>query len=93
MPRGSKKGEYRGGRKKGTPNRSTAELREMLTMVVNKEFDNLEETLSKIEKENGPKARFDSFMKIVDFSLPKLKGIEFKGADDQSIKIEIKKTK
>ena len=29
MPRGSRPGEHRGGRKKGTPNRTTAEIREL----------------------------------------------------------------
>lgn len=29
MPRGSKPGEYRGGRKKGTPNKATAGIREI----------------------------------------------------------------
>lgn len=29
MPRGSQKGERRGGRKKGTPNKATAEIREL----------------------------------------------------------------
>ena len=33
MPRGSKPGERRGGRKKGTPNKTTAEAREAFRMV------------------------------------------------------------
>jgi hypothetical protein len=33
MPRGSKPGERRGGRKKGTPNRVTADAREAFRMV------------------------------------------------------------
>lgn len=82
-----------GGRKKGTPNKKTEELRGIISMVLNKEFANLEETLDKIEKESGAKAKYDSICKLIGYALPQMKAIEFNAKEDQSIKIEIKKTK
>lgn len=91
MPRGAKKGERRGGRKKGTPNIKTAELRDLVTQLLDKEFGNIETMLKKIEKENGTKAKFECLIKLVDYALPKLKAIEFSAPEDQELKITIKK--
>ncbi len=45
MPRGSKPGERRGGRKKGTPNKVTAELRQMLKSFCDEAVPKLPEML------------------------------------------------
>jgi hypothetical protein len=42
MPRGSKPGERRGGRKKGTPNKVTADTRRAFQLVYENQLDNLE---------------------------------------------------
>jgi hypothetical protein len=45
MPRGSKPGERRGGRKKGTPNKATSEAREAFQLVYERQLPNLERWL------------------------------------------------
>lgn len=45
MPRGSKPGERRGGRKKGTPNKITREKRELLAVLLDKRLPDLDEMI------------------------------------------------
>jgi|TARA_B110000459_G_C16622175_1_gene502432 hypothetical protein len=61
-------GKKFGGRQKGTPNRSTKELRTILMNVLYNEFDNIEESLESLE----PKVRLELAIKLIPFILPKL---------------------
>ena len=58
-----------GGRKKGTPNRLTRELRDVLKDVVYQELSLVQENLSKLD----PKDRIDLLTKLIPFVCPKIK--------------------
>ena len=61
-----------GGRGPGTQNKLTAEMREALGAVLGGEIDQLPKFLAKLE----PKERLDVVVKLLEFALPRLKGIE-----------------
>ena len=58
-----------GGRQKGTPNRLTREVRDILKDVVYQELSLVQENLSKLE----PKDRIDLLIKLIPFVCPKIK--------------------
>ena len=58
-----------GGRKKGTPNRLTRELRDVLKDVLYQELSFVQENLSKLD----PKDRIDLLIKLIPFVCPKIK--------------------
>lgn len=56
-----------GGRTKGTPNKTTAETKEMLQKVISKEIDNLGEMLEQLE----PLERVNAIAKLLPYIVPK----------------------
>ncbi len=60
-----------GGRRKGTANRLTSELRETLKQFVEGELSEIPELV----KELTPKERLDFFLKVAPFVLPKVDNI------------------
>ena len=56
-----------GGRTKGTPNRTTAETKELLQKIVNKEIDNLSLLLEQLE----PNERINAISKLLPYIVPK----------------------
>jgi hypothetical protein len=56
-----------GGRAKGTPNRTTAETKELLQSIVSNELDNILVLLQKLE----PKERIDAVIKLLPYIVPK----------------------
>lgn len=60
-------GKKFGGRTKGTPNRTTAETKELLQNIVGKELDKLGLMLSKLE----PIERVNAISKLLPYILPK----------------------
>ena len=61
-----------GGRGPGTQNKLTGEMREALGAVLGGEIGQLPKFLAKLE----PKDRLDVVVKLLEFALPRLKGIE-----------------
>lgn len=66
------RGKKTGGRTPGTPNKLTGEMREALGAVLGGEIDQLPKFLAKLD----PKDRLDVVVKLLEFALPRLKGIE-----------------
>ncbi|ELY2009098.1 hypothetical protein [Flavobacterium psychrophilum] len=60
-------GKKYGGRSKGTPNRSTAETKELLKMILGKELDKLGVMLEQLE----PMERVNALSKLLPYILPK----------------------
>ena len=60
-----------GGRKKGTPNKLTKEMREVLKGVVADELNTLGQRLEELK----PKDRLEVFIKLLPFVLPKTQSI------------------
>ena len=61
------KKEKTGGRAKGTPNRTTAETKELLQAIISKELDKLGEMLALLE----PNERINAISKLLPYILPK----------------------
>lgn len=81
------------GRPKGVPNKSTAEIKEIITRVVGNQLDMLEDDLKKIRKESPARAA-EIYMKMVDYVLPKQTKIDIEGQLNHKVEkvvIEIKK--
>jgi hypothetical protein len=82
------------GKPKGSVNKSTAEIKEIITRVVGNQLDMLEDDLKKIRKESPARAA-EIYMKMVDYVLPKQSKIELEGELNHRVEkvvIEIKKT-
>ena len=66
-----RKREKTGGRSKGTPNKTTAETKQLLQKVVSKQIEMLETTLNKLE----PVDRVNALSKLLPYILPKQQDI------------------
>src|SRR5512140_2175776 len=90
MPRGSKPGERRGGRQKGTPNRVTSEVRSAIAAFAEGNVDKLEEWLEAIE---DPAKRLDLFLRVLEYHLPKLQHTErtLEDATDEELLAEVRR--
>lgn len=85
---GAPKGHVKaGGRVKGTPNKATVLAREAITLFIDGNSARLEDWLLKIEKKHGPKAAFDCFVSLVEFSVPKLARTEHTGPGGGAMRI------
>lgn len=79
MPRGGKRPGA--GRKKGTPNKTTAEAREAFKALIDGEVEHLQAALRDVragtqERPADPKGYVDSFAKLAEFCVPKIQRIE-----------------
>jgi hypothetical protein len=72
-----------GGRTKGTPNRTTKELKELIHNIVEVQLDTIEEDLKDLE----PKDRLNILLKLVEYVLPKQREqkIDFSNLSDAEI--------
>jgi hypothetical protein len=59
------------GRPKGTPNRTTAELRELITTLFESKYEAFTSALNELE----PKDKVDAYFKLMSFVLPKQKEV------------------
>ncbi len=63
-----------GGRKKGTPNNPTKEIKEAINQIVSNNIDKLQDDIDKLEPKDRIKAIFD----LLVYSVPKLSSIDLK---------------
>jgi hypothetical protein len=68
-----------GGRKKGTPNKITTELRETLTDFISNEFNGIQERVNSLK----PKERLNLLTKLIPYVIPR--AIEQMNFDDITI--------
>ncbi len=85
------KGLKTGGRQKGTPNKTTAELRAALTPIMSAYFSgqacegiDFRESWAKDLKDMSPSDRAHSMQAMAPFVLPKLQNIEVKETSNRS---------
>ena len=89
MPKGgSKPGERRGGRAKGTPNRATANAREAIARFVDGNAHRLNGWLDEIAANDGPKAAFQCFSDLIEYHVPKLSRTEVTGKNGGPVVIQ-----
>jgi len=69
-----------GGRNKGTPNKTTGELREHLQTIVEGFADQVEKDLKGLP----PRERVNLWLRLAEFVLPKLQRTEFVESDTSS---------
>lgn len=74
-----------GGRKKGTPNRTTKEMKEMINMIVSGHLENVDDVLSDIQKED-PDKYLSLLFKFMEFVVAKKTDVT---SDDEAIKPSI----
>lgn len=76
--RGSKPGERRGGRKAGTPNKVTADVRAAVAGIAERKADAVEGWLERVAKRNPGKA-LDLYLRLIEYHIPKLARTELGG--------------
>ena len=72
------KREKTGGRKAGTPNKTTAEIREAFNELISLNLPKLSNWLDRVAADDPEKA-LDIIIKFSDFIIPKLQRTEIKG--------------
>jgi hypothetical protein len=75
--------EKTGGREKGTPNKTTKELKQVLHSVIEQQLETIEEDLQKLD----PKDRLNILLRLVEYVLPKQREqkIDFNSLTDTEI--------
>jgi len=81
--------EKKGGRAKGTPNKSTAEIRDAYQKLVEDNLTNMTEWLVQVAAEN-PERAMDLMLKLSEYMIPKLARQEVTGADGADLFKNIK---
>ncbi len=74
-----KRPQPRGGSRKGRPNHTTAEIREVITQFAGNNSARLSRWLTEIEAQDGPKAALDAYVKVLEFALPKRAAVDLQG--------------
>ena len=72
----------KGGRTKGTPNKTTQELRQNIQLLIEHNTPKVQSWLDEVSKDNPSKA-LDFYIKLNDFVLPKLKSIQVKDISEE----------
>ncbi len=69
-------GKKYGGRTKGTPNKTTKEIRDVIRKVIESNVCEMDIWLKEIAEKNPQKA-FELFLKLLDFIIPKINKVNF----------------
>jgi hypothetical protein len=85
---GSKPGERRGGRKKGSVNKVTREFRETVTKVLEDNSDNVGAWLEQVALVDPAKA-LDLIAKLAEYAAPKLSRAEHTGGDGGPLQVSV----
>jgi len=86
VPAGSKPGERRGGRKKGSPNKVTREARALFTEFLDANAVRIQELWDRVAKDDPARA-LDILARLAEFVIPKLARAEFSGPDGGAIPV------
>ena len=79
-------GKKFGGREQGTPNRTTAEIKEAFQNLFDANIDQMERDLQELT----PKERIHVLLKLADFVLPKIQSVQSVSEEfDNKIIVEI----
>lgn len=82
-----KKGKQKtGGKKLGTPNRTTKQAREIFVSIMNGEIDNIQDALKKI-RVDSPAKYLDALSKLFQYTMPKQLDVTSDGESISAIKL------
>jgi len=74
------------GRQKGTPNRSTADVREVIAAFAKANAELMHEKLNAIK---DPAKWMDSYLRAIEYHIPKLGRQELTGADGEKLSVNV----
>lgn len=77
----TKRGGYKGGSRKGVPNKATQTAREAIAAFVDKNAPRLEGWLDEIAEKQGPQAAYRCVLDLLEYHVPKLARTELTGKD------------
>jgi hypothetical protein len=80
----TKGNSYGRGRGKGTPNKTTAEIREAYQKLVDDNLDNMKVWLERVA-EDDPNKALDMMLKLSEYFIPKLARQELTGPDGKDL--------
>lgn len=80
------KGNKGGGRPKGSTNKKTTELRERITLLLDENWEGIQNDLKSLT----PKERIDAYIKLLEYSLPKLNRTQLTAEVEQAKSINIR---
>lgn len=75
-----------GGRRKGTPNRATQDVRAAISMLAEETVGEVRSWLAEIE---DPAKRFDLWLRMIEYHIPKLGRVEHTGEGGKEIVVQI----
>jgi hypothetical protein len=75
------RGGYKGGSRKGVPNRATANAREAISAFIEENTPRLQGWLDEIAEQKGPDVAFRCVMDLLEYHIPKLARTELTGKD------------
>ncbi len=78
------KGNSLGGRKKGTPNATTKEIKEAYQMLVESNLDNMSKWLADVAGDD-PKQALELMLKLSEYMIPKLARQEIVGNEGEDL--------
>ena len=81
---GFEKGNRLGGRKPGSLNRSTEQMKLSIARATNRVLDDMPVILERLIKED-PKAAVDLAIKLMEFHIPKMSRVEMRAEIEQKI--------
>jgi len=74
------------GRKKGVPNKATADVRAAIALFAESTVPQFQEWINRVAQEDPAKAA-DLFLKAIEYHIPKLARTEVTGADGDPVKV------
>ena len=72
------------GRKAGTPNKATKDIRDAFTLLIENNIDTLQEDLNELE----PKERVKLLLDMAQFVVPKLRSVDLKTDEEEIVTID-----
>ena len=76
------------GRKAGTPNKATKDIRDAFTLLIENNLSKLQEDLNGLE----PKQRVKLLLDMAQFVVPKMKSVDLKADKAETITIDFNKS-
>lgn len=76
------------GRKKGVPNKATANARQAIAEFIDGNAHRLQGWLDAVAEADGPQAAIDCFNSLVEYHVPKLARTEITGKDGGAIVVK-----